>query len=202
MQVMRWMGIKEYEAFCKGKTLKNNTDWFKKGRNSSSLGFTFVAAKDPELMLDDGYGGIVDDSICATFQVDSQYLTESQGRYYNHDTNEDEWRTEYCTTTYSNKNFKLIKTYINWTYFYNLKTVKKRIKILAGLMRIARFERTRIRAKNKPRKEKRVGKVRINYKKSYQNVPISHFSNKDGTHIVFKSKTAEKCQNLRNRGGF
>ena len=25
MQVMRWMGIKEYEAFCKGKTLKNSS---------------------------------------------------------------------------------------------------------------------------------------------------------------------------------
>ena len=131
MKVFRFMSKKEFEKFQKGKILKNET--IQKGK-TSSVGFCFLDRDEykPEEALH-FLGGNVDIDICCVFETEDN-LQKSYGIY--RDYKKDNQRLaelekknflefliysfdirtvpemkvkEYCTTSYSNKTFKLVQ---------------------------------------------------------------------------------------------
>ena len=124
LQVFRFMSMDEFTKFNNGEILHNNTIHKAK---TTSTGFCFFSLKDykPHEAMH-FLCGLVNFNICAVFEVDKNKLKESYGVYhkikeptevgnlfldiiralYNR-----EWftATEYCTTEYSNKDFKLLK---------------------------------------------------------------------------------------------
>lgn len=124
MQIFRFMSKEEFEKFNNGEILQNNTRHIAK---TNSVGFCFLNMKDykPHEAIH-FLSGLVSFNVCAVFEVNKNKLKETWGVYhkpiepvatgnflrdvlnalYN---NEKFTATEYCTTKYSNKDFKLIK---------------------------------------------------------------------------------------------
>lgn len=114
MKVFRFMSIKEFEKFNAGDVLYNNT---RHNAKTSSVGFCFFDLKDykPHETIH-FLSGIVSFDICAVFETDRNNLKERYGKYHKPNTMlipcmfpSVFYATEYCTTEYSSKNFKLIK---------------------------------------------------------------------------------------------
>ena len=119
--------MKNLENTENGQALVNVTSFKKeKNKKTSSVGFCFLNIDDytPEYAMH-FLSGIVNFDICAIFDVDVKKLKKSEGGYakpiketgnYIEDLlnflqrYEDNFiATEYCTNTYNNKDFKLIK---------------------------------------------------------------------------------------------
>ena len=106
-----------------GRTLRNNK---KHTGKTNSVGFCFLDMEDfdPEEAMH-FISGVVSFDVCAIFEVDKKLLNESYGVYAEPikptgslaedmlnlllGFNDSFTATEYCTTEYSNKDFKLIK---------------------------------------------------------------------------------------------
>lgn len=164
MQVFRFMSLKELKKYLKGNTLVNTTV-HKESMNRSktdSKGFCFFNIEDfdPEEAVHI-LAGIVNLEVCCVFEVEEKELTKSWGLYAKHpdftkmtkqefnnrllamlcgdfSNSEDFKQTEYCTTTYNNKSFKLIKLCIlpsiidifkdkEWSWIDNEKLIKESI---------------------------------------------------------------------------
>lgn len=132
MQVFRFMSREEFRKYYFGETLintKNHHNEF--NQRTNSIGFCFLNLEDfkPEEAMH-FLTGIVNTQICAIFDTDKK-LRQTYGRYHCLNekpklkvfSNYDEMikyenafiATEYCTTKYSNKDFKLIRyTAPNW----------------------------------------------------------------------------------------
>lgn len=120
--VFRFMSKKEFNDYKNGEILKNDT--IHKGR-TNSIGFCFLNIDDytPEKALH-FLSGIVSFDVCAIFKT-TKKLRNTYGVYAKpikatentledlmnifNGFNETFTATEYCTTEYSDKNFKLIK---------------------------------------------------------------------------------------------
>lgn len=120
--LFRFMSKKEFENFRKGKTLVNET--IHQGR-TNSIGFCFLDINDytPEKALH-FLSGIVNFDVCVVFQT-TKALNKTYGIYAkpiksSENPLEDLMNlfigftdrftaTEYCTTEYNNKDFKVIK---------------------------------------------------------------------------------------------
>lgn len=108
------MNKNEFEKFKNGETLYNNTVHNAK---TTSKGFCFFDLNDyrPHNAIH-FLSGIVNFDICAVFETDKRNLKERYGKYYRQSTTlfpciflSVFYATEYCTTKYSNSNFRLIK---------------------------------------------------------------------------------------------
>lgn len=109
------MSKEEFERFNNGEALYNYKQHDE--NKTTSIGFCFFNLKDykPHEAIH-FLSGLVSFDICAVFETDRSNLKERYGRY--HKTNtlltpcifpQVFYATEYCTTKYSNKDFKLIK---------------------------------------------------------------------------------------------
>ena len=124
MKVFRFMSREEFEKFNAGEVLYNNT---RHNAKTSSIGFCFFDLKDykPHEAIH-FLSGLVSFNICAVFEVSKSKLKQSYGIYHKATepvivgnlfmdilralySRECFTATEYCTTEYSNKDFKLIK---------------------------------------------------------------------------------------------
>lgn len=124
MKLFRFMSLGEFQKYCNGKKLINNTDHNReRNKATNSVGFCFFNYADykPEKMLH-SVTGIADVSICVIFETKRENVIKSKGRYSRtiaSDNTDDELlltmtresfvAKEYCTTQYSNKTFKLLK---------------------------------------------------------------------------------------------
>lgn len=119
MQVFRFMSKEEFKKFNNGEVLYNNRVHNAK---CTSKGFCFFDLNDykPHNAMH-FLSGIVSFDICAVFETDKRNLKERYGVYSKRNTMlipcifpsvgavSKFHATEYCTTEYSNKDFKLIK---------------------------------------------------------------------------------------------
>ena len=151
------MSVEELEQLLTGKKLYNFKNHKKLGNHSDSVGFCFMNYEDftPEeaWRFLRGINGLAIYSVCAVFETNKK-LKKSKGRYAKYEkTVEEEVEmieklpknkqferlveyfnniqtfdtTEYCTTSYSLKDFKIIKVgfvsdfeyKIDWSYFKN-----------------------------------------------------------------------------------
>lgn len=122
MKVFRFMSDKEFNLYNEGALLANNT---KHEGKTNSVGFCFLNLDD--FKPEDAFHfltGVVSIDKCCIFEVDKKYLTESYGIYakpipdnlsledsitYLIEHFEDSFQAkEYCCTSYSKDNFKLI----------------------------------------------------------------------------------------------
>ena len=123
MKIFRFMSLGEFQKYCNGETLTNNTNHKEKGQASNSIGFCFfnIADYKPEKILH-SVTAIVNISICVIFETERKNVIRSKGRYSRMvesdntddktllvETRESFMAKEYCTTQYSNKTFKLLK---------------------------------------------------------------------------------------------
>lgn len=122
MKVFRFMSKEEFEKFNKGENLLNNT---KHNGKTDSIGFCFFNIEDVEVKEAIHFlSGIVNFEVCAVFETEKNNLKEGYGIYakplkstgifaldlYEVLTNREKMqRTEYSTTNYNNKKFKLEK---------------------------------------------------------------------------------------------
>lgn len=124
--MFRFMSKYEFEEYRSGKTLINNKNHhLETKRKTNSIGFCFLDMQDykPEKALH-FLSGIVNFDICAVFETDKM-LDKTWGTYSKpikssgnaiedilrvlNGFNEQFTSQEYCTTEYSNEDFKLIK---------------------------------------------------------------------------------------------
>lgn len=134
MKVFRFMSIEEFAKFNNGEILYNN-----KVHNAkcTSKGFCFFDLKDykPHKAMH-FLSGLVSFDICAVFEVDKSKLKERWGIYCNHSESitfanlyrRQFYATEYCTTEYSNKDFKLLRFSKNIWDQYELLEEQKELK--------------------------------------------------------------------------
>lgn len=113
MKLFRFMSLGEFQKYCNGETLINNTNHKENGRASNSIGFCFfnIADYKPEKMLH-SVTGIANVSICVIFETKRENVRKSKGRYsraINEYEREQFIAKEYYTTTYSQDTFKLLK---------------------------------------------------------------------------------------------
>lgn len=108
------MSIEEFAKFNNGEILHNDRVHNAK---TTSKGFCFFDLKDynPHEAVH-FLSGLVSFDVCAVFEVDKSKLKERWGKYHKLNTMlipcmfpQVFYATEYCTTEYSNKDFKLIK---------------------------------------------------------------------------------------------
>lgn len=144
MKVFRFMSNNEFNKFRNGDTLTNTTKF--QGRTNSE-GFCFLNFDEykPEYACHFLHGAIgafpmekmFEAGICAVFEVDDKLLKQTYGKYLKpltleeykkHKTRDMFTAKEYCTTTYNNKDFKLIKytipkwfdfSYEDWKWIEN-----------------------------------------------------------------------------------
>ena len=141
MKVFRFMSKEEFEKFNNGEILYNDTKHIAK---TASIGFCFFNLKDykPHEAVH-FLSGLVSFDICAVFEVNKNKLEESWGIYHKPIepaltgnlfldilnslySNEKFTATEYCTTKYSNKDFKLISFSTNiWEQYDKLENQKE-----------------------------------------------------------------------------
>ena len=116
MKLFRFMSLGEFKKYCNGEILINNTNHNKdRNKKTASIGFCFFNYADfkPEEILH-SITGIANISICAIFETNRENVRKSWGRYsrrineYSFE-RESFIAKEYCTTTYSNENFKLLQ---------------------------------------------------------------------------------------------
>lgn len=115
MKIFRFMSIEEFKKFNDGEILHNNRVHSAK---TTSIGFCFFDLKDykPHEAMH-FLSGLVSFDICAVFETNKSNLKERYGRYHKYNGyslipsifTSRFYATEYCTTEYSNKDFKLIK---------------------------------------------------------------------------------------------
>ena len=116
MKVFRFMSKEEFEKYKNGEELINTT---KHKAKTSSIGFCFFNLKDfsPEYAWK-FFKGVSFPDLCAVFEVDGTKLKQGYGIYS--DPNKTLYElmnfipktikvAEYSTTTYNNKDFKLLK---------------------------------------------------------------------------------------------
>lgn len=135
------MSKEEFEKFNNGEILHNNT---KHNAKTNSIGFCFLDLKDykPHEAVH-FLSGLVSFNICAVFEVDKNKLKQTWGVYHKPIepvvvgnlfidilralySRECFTATEYCTTEYSNKDFKLISFSINiWGQYDKLENQKE-----------------------------------------------------------------------------
>lgn len=122
MKVFRFMSINEFKKYINGSTLINNKNHHQKyNRRTNSIGFCFFNLDEykPEKAVH-FLTGIVNLDICVVFEVNEEKLKETYGIYAKQDINISIFdiligkipsfeAKEYCTTEYSNKDFKLVK---------------------------------------------------------------------------------------------
>ena len=122
MKLFRFMSLDEFQKYCNGEVLTNNTNHNKdRNKKTASVGFCFFNYADfnPEEILH-SVTGIVNISMCAIFETNRENVRKSWGRYSKSDTESPYKREifiakEYCTTKYSKDKFKLLKYAIpNW----------------------------------------------------------------------------------------
>ena len=122
MKIFRFMSKKEFEKYRSGEILENKT--IHKGK-TNSIGFCFLDAEEyaPEKALH-FLSGIVAFDICAVFETEKE-LNKTYGVYAKPIKSTGNFAidllymslyymdnftaNEYCTTEYSNKDFKLLK---------------------------------------------------------------------------------------------
>lgn len=116
MKVFRFMCNEEFNKYKNGETLINNTIHESK---TNSIGFCFFKLKD--FSPEDAwkfFKGISFPDVCAVFEVDETKLKQCYGIY--RDPNKSLYElmnfipklikvAEYSTTTYNNKDFKLLR---------------------------------------------------------------------------------------------
>lgn len=138
MKVFRFMSREEFFKYMNGETLQNKKKHIGK---TNSIGFCFLDLEEykPEEACH-FLCGIVSGDICAVFEVEESLLNKTWGIYrkpkeYSEDVMKNTVNlilfpinftaNEYCTTEYSNKDFKLISfalprwfdfTYSNWRW--------------------------------------------------------------------------------------
>ena len=140
LEVFRFMSEEEFEKFKKGEILQNNK---KHTSKTNSVGFCFLDLKDYKPYKAMHFlSGIVSFDVCAIFEVDRNKLKQTWGVYakpiaytgnflidllnlYN-DYEKKFTATEYCTTKYNNKDFKLINYSKNlWKQYDKLEEQKE-----------------------------------------------------------------------------
>ena len=117
MRVFRFMSNEEFDKFRKGEVLKNNTKHI--GR-TNSVGFCFLNTEEfiPEKAFH-FLTGVVCPEICVVLETETE-LKKTYGEYATPTEpkslmdlflhwNDSFRANEYCITSYSNKDFKLIK---------------------------------------------------------------------------------------------
>lgn len=112
MILYRFCSQAEYDKYMAGETLVNEKDHgAERGyAASSAVGFCFFAGS-PEKRKHQ-LSGIVDFDVCLTVSVDRSKVNECHGRYplrINGRYVGAENVPEFCTTSYNNRDFKLIK---------------------------------------------------------------------------------------------
>lgn len=125
MKLFRFMSFNEFRKYHNNEILINVTDHNKeKNKKTNSIGFCFFnyAHYEPEEIFH-SVTGIVDGSICCIFETNRENVIKTWGRYARTVDKERMLREsfiteEYCTTTYSKSNFKLLKyaipDWFNW----------------------------------------------------------------------------------------
>lgn len=113
MKLFRFMSLGEFQKYCNGEILINNTNHKENGQASNSIGFCFfnIADYKPEIMLH-SLTGVANVSICVIFETKRENIRKSKGRYsraINEYERESFIAKEYCTTTYSKDTFKLLE---------------------------------------------------------------------------------------------
>lgn len=122
MILHRFCSKAEYDKFMAGETLVNDTDHgARRGYAvSTSVGFCFFAG-DPEDWKH-RLSGIVDFDVCITVEAPGPLIYISTGRYpvRTPDGRLDGLRfyTEFCTRTYNNRDFKLLKADTSFSSYY------------------------------------------------------------------------------------
>lgn len=107
MRVHRFMSDKEYRNLMMGCVMQNDTVHAAEGKHTDSVGFCFFSEKPDDAIH--WLSGQVDVDWCVTFEVNPACLTDSWGEYSKgYGSFEMVRRTEYCTTTYSKRDFKII----------------------------------------------------------------------------------------------
>lgn len=126
MKLFRFMSFIEFEKYCAREKLVNMTNHNKdNGKATNSIGFCFFDYDQykPEEMLHSIFG-VANVNICCVFETKCKYLKKSNGRY-SQPVSKNKLRNrriiiadEYCITTYSQDNFKLLQfaipEYSNW----------------------------------------------------------------------------------------
>ena len=118
MKVFRFMSKKEFKLFKSGKTLINDAE-HKKVYDSDSVGFCFFDEDDysPEYAYE-FLSGIVSNDVCVRFEVDKSLLIKSHGIYadpFGDNFFSTMGATEYCCTSYNNKDFKMLSYSIGFS---------------------------------------------------------------------------------------
>ena len=122
MRYVRFMSGTELEKYKSGQTLKNVTDWRKKGQVTSSIGFCFFDDTVPPEKRIEYLTCVVDLDFVAVFECIDGKMKKSSGRY--RDPDKDAGADlfdflfkppammsvdEYCTEMYSQKTMKLVR---------------------------------------------------------------------------------------------
>ena len=152
MKFFRFMSIKELENYLSGKPLINN---IKHEALTDSEGFCFMKLDDltPEFAYE-FLSGIVSNEACVVFETDKE-LKKSYGIYanpYGHffDTITQD---EYCTKTYNNKDFKIIKIALpsyksDWNWYTKVGEFEKKVEEIE-------IEKEKEKEKQKRKKKKK-----------------------------------------------
>ena len=129
MILHRYMSEREFEAYTKGKTMRNDTRHGESAK-TTSVGFCFFPEEPEEAHR--WLSGIVCDDVCVTFEVPESKVKKSVGTYSDPDKSDNSIgavlmdifdhfmgndmenvvymeKTEYCCKKYSKKDFKLVK---------------------------------------------------------------------------------------------
>lgn len=115
MIVYRFMSGKEFKKYIDGEVLTNST---RHKAKTNSVGFCFCPMEEEPEEAVHHLSGVVTLDYCVVFEVDKKLLKETWGIYAKSYDNLEEMiehygdkvkLKEYCTTEYSNKDFKMIK---------------------------------------------------------------------------------------------
>lgn len=129
MILHRYMSEREFEAYTKGKTMRNDTKHGESAK-TTSVGFCFFPEEPEEAHR--WLRGIVCDDVCVTFDVPENMVKKSVGTYSDPDKSDNSIgavlmdifdhfmgnemenvvymeKVEYCCKKYSRKDFKLVK---------------------------------------------------------------------------------------------
>lgn len=112
MKVFRFMSQEEFNKLQKGEVLTNTSEHLES--NTTSVGFCFMDCEDysPESTYE-FLAGVVSEDVVVQFEVDESLLTKSEGTYAAPLIDDVSWFStmnvdEYCCTSYSNKDFKIL----------------------------------------------------------------------------------------------
>lgn len=123
------MSEREFDRYQSGELLENDTDHSKNGGHTDSVGFCFFPEEPDDAIR--WLSGIVNDDVCATFDVPDHLVTKSRGTYCDPDKSDNSFgavladifshlmgdemenavtmdRVEYCCTEYDREHFRLV----------------------------------------------------------------------------------------------